>query len=34
LRGVQVLVLGVFDGRRSLEDTLLDRLIRVDEQER
>ncbi len=34
LRGAQALVLGVFDGRRSLEDTLLDRLIRVEEQER
>lgn len=29
--GVGVLVLAVFDARRSLEDVLLDRLIRVEE---
>ena len=33
VRGVQVLVLAVVDGRRSLEDVLLDRLIRVEGQE-
>lgn len=32
-RGSDVLVLAVFDGRRNLEDVLLDRLIRVEEQE-
>jgi len=29
----EVLVLAVFDGRRSLEDVLLDRLIRIDEDD-
>jgi addiction module RelE/StbE family toxin len=32
-RGVNVVVLAVFDSRRSLEDVLLDRLIRVDARE-
>jgi len=32
-RGVDVLVLAVFDARRSLEDVLLDRLIRVEGRE-
>ena len=32
-RGVDVLVLAVFDARRSLEDVLLDRLIRVEARE-
>jgi len=31
--GRDVLVLAVFDGRRSLEDVLLDRLIRIEENE-
>jgi toxin ParE1/3/4 len=30
--GVDVLVLAVFDARRSLEDVLLDRLIRAEER--
>ena len=33
VRGVDVLVLVVFDARRNLEDLLLDRLIRVEGQE-
>lgn len=33
VRGRDVLVLAVFDARRSLEDALLDRLIRVEENE-
>lgn len=32
-RGMNVLVLAVFDARRSLEDVLLDRLIRVEARE-
>jgi plasmid stabilization system protein ParE len=32
-RGSDVLVLAVFDGRRNLEDVLLDRLLRVEEEE-
>lgn len=32
-RGMAVLVLAVFDARRSLEDVLLDRLIRVEARE-
>jgi addiction module RelE/StbE family toxin len=31
-RGLHVLVLAVFDARRSLEDVLLDRLIRAEER--
>ena len=33
VRGSQVLVLAVFDARRSLEDVLLDRLIRIEGQD-
>ena len=33
VRGSQVVVLAVLDARRSLEDVLLDRLIRIEEQE-
>jgi toxin ParE1/3/4 len=33
VRGPRVLVLAVLDARRSLEDVLLDRLIRVERQE-
>ena len=33
VRGARVVVLAVLDGRRSLEDILLDRLIRVEGQE-
>ena len=33
IRGQQVLVLSVVDARRSLEDILLDRLIRVEGQD-
>ena len=33
IRGSQVLVLAVLDARRSLEDALLDRLIRIEGQE-
>jgi toxin ParE1/3/4 len=33
IRGPRVLVLAVLDARRSLEDILLDRLIRVEGQE-
>lgn len=33
IRGSQVLVLAVLDARRSLEDVLLDRLIRIEGQE-
>ena len=33
VRGSKVLVLAVFDSRRSLEDVLLDRLIRIEGQE-
>lgn len=33
VRGTRVLVLAVLDARRSLEDILLDRLIRVEEEE-
>ena len=33
VRGSRVLVLAVLDARRSLEDILLDRLIRIDGQE-
>lgn len=33
VRGLRVLVLTVLDARRSVEDSLLDRLIRVEGQE-
>jgi addiction module RelE/StbE family toxin len=33
IRGSHVLVLAAFDARRSLEDVLLDRLIRIEEPE-
>jgi addiction module RelE/StbE family toxin len=33
VRGSKVLVLAVLDARRSLEDVLLDRLIRIEGQE-
>jgi addiction module RelE/StbE family toxin len=33
IRGTKILVLAVLDSRRSLEDILLDRLIKIDGQE-